>query len=219
MTNQEKFVKFVKAYIKRDGVDELLEWLCATNFFVSPASAKYHLAKEGGLVEHSLNVFKRMYEFMQAEYGYGEYEIDLPYTKESIAIVSLLHDVGKIGLYKTTLRNVKDANGNWTQVESYATDENCLDYASHEEQSVYLIERFMKLTHEEALAIRYHAAGYGADDPYYKTRAMKAHSQSPLALFLSMADYVATCLDESTAVKPNPIAYGVMPNEDERESV
>ena len=58
--NKEEFESLVRKYIKRDGVEKLLAWLDSTDFYSAPASTKYHLCVEGGLCQHSLNVFYTM---------------------------------------------------------------------------------------------------------------------------------------------------------------
>ena len=55
MTNKERFMQLY-AKIDRKGTADLLEWLEQSDFFVAPASTKYHGSYEGGLLEHSLNV-------------------------------------------------------------------------------------------------------------------------------------------------------------------
>ena len=56
MSVKQEFIEIFKENIKRPGSEKLLEWLCQSDFFVAPASTKYHSAFEGGLVQHSLNV-------------------------------------------------------------------------------------------------------------------------------------------------------------------
>ncbi|MBR2612751.1 MAG: hydrolase, partial [Clostridia bacterium] len=59
MTNKEKFIELYNTHIKREGADKLLEYLLSpqSDFFTAPASARFHLSREGGLCEHSINVF------------------------------------------------------------------------------------------------------------------------------------------------------------------
>ena len=69
-----------------------------TDFFTAPASTRFHAAYEGGLLDHSLNV----YNVLISKHFNPETD-DL----ESYTIVSLLHDLCKAGFYKTELRNRK----------------------------------------------------------------------------------------------------------------
>lgn len=96
---KNEFVKLYKKHIKRRGADKLLGYLVDKGFLEAPASTKYHGSYEGGLVEHSVNVMNRL---MKKEVLQG-------YTKETIAIVGLLHDVCKVDLYKPQLEKEKIA--------------------------------------------------------------------------------------------------------------
>ena len=59
---KEQFIDIYKAHIQREGADAFLEWLEKTDFFKAPASTKFHLSREGGLVEHSIHVYERLRE-------------------------------------------------------------------------------------------------------------------------------------------------------------
>ena len=107
MSCKEEFIEIFKANITRDGADKLLDYLeNKSDFFTAPASARYHGAYEGGLCEHSLNVYHCLADYLQRERVQELYGLE--YTEESIAIVALLHDLCKVGCYKKTFRNVKD---------------------------------------------------------------------------------------------------------------
>lgn len=184
---REEFIKIYNSCIERKGADKLLEWLEKSDFFKAPASTKFHLASEGGLCVHSVNVYKRLKALI--EYEYGE---DSPFSEESIAICGLLHDVCKANCYKQEMRNVK-VNGVWEQKPYYTFDEQ-LPYG-HGEKSVFIIERFLRLKIEEAIAIRYHMGGFSVMPGDYSLS--KAFEQYPLAILTHIADLTATYLDES----------------------
>ena len=188
---QEQFVSIFTKYIKRDGSDNLLDWLITTDFFTAPASSKFHSAYEGGLCEHSINVFNRFVKVLTMEYGENFTD---KISMESVAIISLLHDLCKVNFYKTEFRNTK-VGGQWVQVPYYSI-EDTLPYG-HGEKSVYIISGFMRLTREEAMAINWHSGGfddrvrggsYGMSDAYYKY---------PTAMLFHSADMMATYLDET----------------------
>lgn len=178
------------AKIKRPGADKLLAWLESTDFFTAPASTKYHLARPGGLVEHSINVYKRLSELYIAENFEGMDESKL----ESLAIVGLLHDVCKANFYVMEMRNRKNEHGSWEQYAAYAVNDQ-LPYG-HGEKSVYIISGFMKLTREEAMAIRWHMGPYETDSRESGLALSAAFRQYPLALLTHLADMQATYLDE-----------------------
>ena len=193
MTNREKFLDIYSTYIKREGAQELLAWLTCTNsdFFTAPASTRYHSAYEGGLLEHSINVYECLRDYLARNKVRDEF--GLSYSDETIAIVSLLHDLCKVNVYRVSTRNVKDpVTGQWKPMPYYEFDDN-LPYG-HGEKSVYVISGFMRLTREEAFAIRYHMGFSNEDDA---RNVGKAFELFPLALALSIADTEATYFIEA----------------------
>lgn len=191
MGPKEHFVNEYTAHIKRAGAEKLLTWLQnSTDFFTAPASSRHHLAHAGGLVEHSLNVYDRLCRLVSAEAQQGA-QWAAECTDETIAIVSLLHDVCKANYYKQDTRNVKE-NGVWVQ-KPYYTVEDQMPYG-HGEKSVFIIDRLMRLTVEEATAIRYHMGGFAQQPGDYSMSA--AFYKYPLAVLVHMADMQATYLDE-----------------------
>ena len=105
MNARDRFIEIFKSKIKREGADKLLEYIISSDFFVAPASAKYHSAYEGGLLEHSLNVYDCLCDYLNRNTVKEKYK--LTYSDETIAIVSLLHDLCKVNVYKVSKRNVK----------------------------------------------------------------------------------------------------------------
>ncbi len=193
MTNREKFLDIYSTYIKREGAQELLAWLTGTNsdFFTAPASTRYHSAYEGGLLEHSINVYECLRDYLARNKVRDEF--GLSYSDETIAIISLLHDLCKVNVYRVSTRNVKDpVTGQWKPMPYYEFDDN-LPYG-HGEKSVYVISGFMRLTREEAFAIRYHMGFSNEDDA---RNVGKAFELFPLALALSIADTEATYFVEA----------------------
>jgi len=187
---KEEFLKIAKENIKREGIDKLLEYLQKSDFFTAPASTKFHSACEGGLATHCVNVYKRYIKNLQKEYGDAWQEV-LPL--ESATIIALFHDVCKIDYYAVEMRNVKE-DGIWVQKPYYKV-EDMLPYG-HGEKSVYIINGFLRLTREEAMAINWHMGGfdnrvrggfYGLDQVFYKY---------PSALIFHISDIEATYLDE-----------------------
>lgn len=187
MTNKERFIDIFKSKIHREGASALLDYLCSehSDFFTAPASTRYHGAYEGGLLEHSLNVYDCLCDQLSRERVKEQYGIS--YSEESIAIVALLHDLCKVNFYKVSMRNVKDETGHWVSAPYY-TIEDSLPYG-HGEKSVYIISGYMRLTRDEAFAIRYHMGFSGSEDANQIGRALEMF---PLASFLFMADMEAS---------------------------
>lgn len=186
MNKKEEFIEIYKEYIHRDGAQEFLDYLCSSksDFFTALASTRFHGNYPGGLVDHCLHVFHCLKDYLSRNRVKDVY--DMNYSDESIAIVSLLHDVCKINVYKESVRN-KKVNGEWVQVPFYEFDDK-MPYG-HGEKSVYMITPFMKLSREEAFAIRYHM-GFSNDDPAKNVGYTFEHF--PLAFALSTADMEAT---------------------------
>ena len=183
MTAKEEFIKIYTDNITRRGSAELLEWIQKTDFFNAPASTKFHCACEHGLVMHSVSVFNTMME--------KHFDEDTD-SLESFAICALLHDLCKAQFYKTSTRNVKnDETGQWEKVPYYSVEDS-FPYG-HGEKSVFLIERFMRLKLEEAMAIRWHMGGFDDNSGY---AISQAYERYPLAVKLHLSDLESTYLRE-----------------------
>ena len=186
MSAREEFIEIFRQHITRPGADALLDYLeNKSDFFTAPASARYHGAYAGGLCEHSINVYHCLVDYLARERVQELYGLE--YSDESVALVALLHDVCKVGCYKPGTRNVKDANGKWQSVPTYTFDDP-LPYG-HGEKSVYIVNGYVRLTREEAMAIRWHMGFSGTED---SRTVGKAFAKYPLAFALSVADMEAT---------------------------
>lgn len=190
--SKEKFLKIFKQNVKREGADSFLEWLETTDFFTAPASSKFHSCHEGGLCEHSLNAYNRLSNLVKQEYG-DDWEKTI--SAESVAIISLLHDLCKVNTYKKDFRNVK-VNGEWLQQVCYKT-EDTLPYG-HGEKSVYILCGFMRLTREEAMAINWHMGGFDTRVKGGSYAIEEAFSRFPIALLMHIADLQSAYLDEKS---------------------
>lgn len=177
----DKFHELVNSCIHRDGIAELMAWLEGTDFFEAPASTKYHGAEAGGLCKHSLNVYEAMRKLFP------------DVNEESAAICALFHDVCKTNYYKVSTRNVKnDVTGQWEKVPFYQVADQFP--FGHGEKSVYLIERYMRLTTEEAIAIRWHMGGFDEAVRGGSYAISNAYNNYPLAVKLHLADMYASYL-------------------------
>ena len=182
---------------KRPGMDKLCEKLDEIGFFTAPCSGSYHLAKEGGLAEHSLNVYK----IMRADAA-----LKMPYSyrnknHDSIIICSLLHDVGKCGDYgkpnyvpnmiKDGRPTKADPVQKYKQSESkpYETNKE-LSPIDHEIRSVKIASKYIDLTEDEELAILWHNGLYG------NFRYQIQNHETALYLLLHSADMWASRVTE-----------------------
>ena len=169
---------------QRDGIENLINWLHhSTDFYTAPASTKYHLSCDGGLLTHSLNVYHQLARLMTI---YNSFPIPL----HSLKIVALLHDVCKVNMYKKVERYRKNDKKQWEAYYTYEINDS-LPFGGHASKSLYMVQRFIYLTYEEASAINTHMGlGEWADhiDDVYKV--------NPLAWLLHVADESATFIIE-----------------------
>ena len=194
---KQAFMEIYQKHITRDGADRLLAWLETSDFFRAPASTRFHGAHEGGLVEHSVNVYRRLYNL-----ALGDHTLfGVPGIEESLAIVGLLHDICKANFYGVEMRNRKNEQGQWEKYPFYVVDDQ-LPYG-HGEKSVYIIRNYMKLTRSEAMAIRWHMGGFDDSVRGGSYALSGAFSQYRLALLAHLADMQATYIDE---VEAKPLA-------------
>lgn len=183
---KDEFIDIYKKNISRVGSEELLKWISGTDFFTAPASTKFHCACEGGLVMHSLNVYKVLVD------RYFDDETD---SLESFTICALLHDLCKAQFYKISTKNVKnEITGIWEKQPFYQV-EDAFPYG-HGEKSVFLIERFMRLKTSEAMAIRWHMGGFDESAKSGGFAMSLAFDKFPLAVKMHIADLEATYLKE-----------------------
>lgn len=174
-----KFWDIYDQYIKREGAQELKRWMLSTDFDTAPGSTRYHDSYRGGLADHSVRVWEHLVRLLKA---YPEVKC----SAETAAIISLLHDLGKIFSYTTELRNKKDEFGKWVQVPVYKFEER-VPYGNHGGKAVFLVQQYMKLTEEEAISLQNHM---GAENGNWSVAdAFRAY---PLAFLLHTADMAST---------------------------
>ena len=176
---KEQFIELLKS-TNREGIENLLAFLEKTDFYVAPASTKYHGAYKGGLLEHSMKVYEILKEKIKNE--------KLDVKEDTIIISALLHDICKLNFYKVDYRNAKNEKGEWEKVPYYTVDDT-IPYG-HGEKSVMMISEYIKLTNEEKYAIRWHM-GFTEPKELYGTIG-QAYKKYPLALLLFEADLEST---------------------------
>lgn len=186
MTSKEKFINLYSEHIGRPGSDKLLSWLENSDFFTAPASTRFHGDYQGGLCEHSIHVWEELIRLLKA---YPEVRV----TAETAAIVSLLHDVCKVNCYAIEMRNKKEG-GIWHSVPTYTFKEDFC-FGGHGSKSVYLIQKHMALTDQEAVAINCHMGAWDRSPGDYSLGP--AFEKYPLAFLVHVADESATYIRES----------------------
>lgn len=187
--NYNDFITIL-SFVKVVNVEPIVNYLTSTDFFIAPASTVFHNNYPGGLCEHSLNVYKRLVELIKQAHLTDQIPI------QSAIIVGLLHDISKANFYEKYYRNVKDENGNWTQVEQYRVKDSKDRYTvgTHAANSLSLLTNWIPLTIEEQAAILNHMGG--CDDMMTNRDQTAIFNKYKLAALLHMADFMATYIDE-----------------------
>ena len=200
--NKNKFIKYCNEFIHRDGIEQLLEFLKSSDFFIAPSSSNFHLNEEGGLCKHSLNVFettKKIYDTVvlpAIKDGSSPFKEEIPI--ESIAITTLFHDICKTRLYHKTEKWKKDETGKWVSYPGYEIHDEFP--FGHGEKSCMMISYFIKLKQDELLSIRWHMGMFEMTDVGGTGRLSyrAAMEKSPLVSLLQVSDMLSSsCLEKT----------------------
>lgn len=158
-SNQEYFISKLKS-TKKKGISNLLKFLESTDFYRSPASSRFHNACLGGLVDHSIKVYKLFFVKNR------DYKRKIP--EDTLIICGLLHDISKINSYLIEPKWTKNKNtGNqWIQQKIYTINKDRIDLG-HGEGSVIELLHFIELTDLEKAMIRFHMGLALPKEQYY----------------------------------------------------
>lgn len=181
----------------RDGVDDCIKEIESLGFFDAPASTRFHLNYEGGLMEHSVNVAKTALRLREQMIDLDpSLKSELP--EDSVVIASLLHDVCKADIYKPVVKRVKQTDGSWTDEPGYDVDFSNFPMGHGEKSVVVLLLAGLALTNEEMLAIRWHMAAWDLafHSPEAKSNINAARDNCPLCSLVQAADTLAANLLE-----------------------
>lgn len=143
---------------KREGIVGLLDYMSEIGFLDAPCSGGHHLCKEGGLLEHTVNVMKYAEKIGVCLLGGERYNE----IHESVMIAAALHDLGKCGQFGKPeyVENVL-ASGKVSDTKPYKRNPDLLN-VPHEIRSVSIAQMFIDLTEEEQHAILYHNGLYSS---------------------------------------------------------
>lgn len=149
-----------------------------TDWLKSPASTRFHLCNEGGLLEHSVNVAETLVKIKDL--------LAPEITDESCVIVGLFHDLGKAGVPGTPQYLVNEPTERQKQYGYPASTpyrfNTDLTYLSVPARSLYLVLPYLPLTEVETQAILYH------DGQYVEDNRSVAAKEEKLTLLLQYAD-------------------------------
>lgn len=192
---KEEFISILKA-TNRKGVGAVLTYLEKSGFYDAPASVNRHLNHDGGLLEHSFNVYRAAMALRRQMIELKpELEPRLP--EESIAIATLLHDVCKANIYHKTTKYRKDSQGRWEQYAGYDVDYSRFPFGHGEKSVVMLLRLGLELTNDELLAIRWHMGAWDLSFQSYESKSnISVANDVPLVTIVQAADVLSAHLLE-----------------------
>lgn len=172
---------------KREGMEDLIEFMDEIGFFTAPASTQYHGAYEGALAEHSVNVYLLADKLARIWLDKATYKE----LKNSIIICSLLHDLGKCGQFKKPLYvpNILKS-GKISESKPFERNKDLMTLP-HEIVSCIEVIKFIDLTEDEQLAIAWHNGLYGTFK--YDIQG----KETPLYMIIHFADMWASRVIET----------------------
>lgn len=179
--DDKNFLKHILLSTKREGIEDLFNYMEEYGFFEAPCSSKYHLCCEGGLAKHTRNVMELAEKIGVCLFGGKKYNE----IQNSVIISAVLHDLGKMGQFDKPLYipNLLK-NGNLGK-DPFKTNPDILN-VPHEVRSIVIASMFIDLSEEEQFAILYHNGLYG--DFKYEIQG----KETPLYLIIHTADMWAS---------------------------
>lgn len=197
---EEQFIRLLQS-TGRNGMDAVTDYLRKSGFFIAPASVKRHLAYDGGLAEHSMNVYN------VAMMLYGDLTRVAPdavkdINEDNVTIAALLHDICKANIYKKILKWRKDeTNNKWERYEAYEADYSRFPIGHGEKSVIMLLRLGLELTNDEIIAIRWHMGAWDLAQTYEAMNNISEGNGHPLTAILQAADTLATHIIEKKRYK------------------
>jgi len=168
MNKKDTTIKLIEQYLSKRSYVQFTNWLVdGTDFFTAPASSCFHNSFEGGLLEHSWNVYKLLKE-KNKRYNLG-------LTDDSIFVAGMFHDLSKINLYE------------WIpDIKAYEKISHPI--LKHGELSVQLLKEKLRYLKENEIAmIRYHMGAFDEQEPYEEFN--NAQHKYPEVTMICCADW------------------------------
>lgn len=194
--NKELF-KSILTKTNREKIDVVLDEIEKLGFFTAPASSSYHGNYPGGLVEHSLNVYRQAMYLKKVQVKLRP-DLEDKLSDTSIAIVALLHDICKADLYVTAKKWRKDKDNKWEQYDTYEHDYNKEPFGHGEKSVIRLLRWGFTLTDDEIAAIRWHMGAFDISDYGDAKKGFNtAGDKYPLMAILVASDWLASRMLEN----------------------
>lgn len=194
--NKEEFNALLRQ-VNREGTDYLIEDLENLGFYDAPASTRFHLDSDGGLVVHSLNTCKAGL-FLREKMIAMKPELKGLLLEDSVIVATLLHDVCKADVYKKVVKRRKDQFGNWKDVKGYDVDYSNFPMGHGEKSAIVVLRSGFDIHDDELLAIRWHMTAWDLafQNPEARNNINTARNKYPLCSLVNLADGIAANLLE-----------------------
>lgn len=197
--NAARFKEILMWAKGEDGAPAVINGLERLGFFKAPASSRNHLAVEGGLCQHSLNVYNQAIGIRKFQVTINP-AIAQKLPEQSVAAAALLHDVCKAEIYNPVEKFRKDANNQWEKYQTWEKDYSHAPFGHGEKSVIRLLLMGMKLTRDEMLAIRWHMAAWEMPDSMEARGNFNAACEvTPLVALIIAADELACRVSENPA--------------------
>lgn len=190
-----EFIKLLRSTNRR-GIENTISKLQQLGFFQAPASCRFHLNYDGGLVEHSLNVCKVALNLRKTMISMNP-SLEKYLPESSVILAALLHDVCKADIYKPAIKRQKNALGYWCDVKGYDIDLTNEPLGHGEKSVIRLLRWGLDLTDDEMLAIRWHMGAWDLPFQSYDLigNINKAREEHPLVSIIQAADSLSLMLE------------------------
>lgn len=182
--NKEEIITILGCVLAVPREAELRKFLEESDFFTAPASSKYHNAFKGGLSDHALKTYRLFHEKCA--------KFCLNVSPRTIAVCALMHDICKANHYEFQKYKTKEG-GKYTVSDNFP--------AGHGEKSVFILQRYLQLTEQEILLIRWHMGESAIGGMYERMDFDRAREQEPALTALICADLEASFILEERPKK------------------
>lgn len=181
--NFDEFMTIVQSIQFKRNPDKFIQFLTQGDFFITVAARAHHDNVPGGLYNHSKKVFNSMRILNKVSKE--------KYSDQSLFYMSFGHDICKINMYKEKQQWYKDQNNKWQSKPGWQIVDDFP--VGHGQKSIILMLKYVQLTKEQMLAIRWHMGGF---DDYVRDYIGRftydaAQDMTPLTRMLHIADLMS----------------------------
>lgn len=166
---------------RKEAICKMLSGEFGELFFTAPASSKeeYHGCFPGGLIEHSLGVYRNLRKLNTS--------FNCKFNEESMLLVSLFHDIGKSCCTDLKTHFYTPSDDEWKKNKGWIYEYNTKGiYMPTHQRSMFVLQYFgIKLTSEEYQSVLLNDGMYLQENRGYGLK------ECSLALFLHMADRIS----------------------------